>query len=99
MDHNLTLESLHSYLVQHFDNEAHFEAHEDVWPEWEMASAFDPPANPVSGLAESEWEEVEIDDVEHDTAEGNDLPHRIHPALLLLPSAQAKRCPKTWSRW
>ena len=94
MDHNLTLESLHSYLVQHFDNEAHFEAHEDVWPEWEMASAFDPPANPVSGLAESEWEEVEIEDVEYDTAEGNDLPHRIPSSTTSSSLGTSKALPK-----
>ena len=59
-----------------------------------MASAFDPPANPVSGLAESEWEEVEIEDVEYDTAEGNDLPHRIPSSTTSSSLGTSKALPK-----
>ena len=79
-EHNLTLESMHAYLVEHFDSEAHIESQEDDWPEWEMASAVVPPSNSVPGLAESEWEEVELEDVEYDTTKGNALSHRIPPS-------------------
>ena len=51
-EHNVTLESMHAYLVEHFDSEAHIESQEDDWPEWEMASAVVPPSNSVPGLAE-----------------------------------------------
>ena len=46
-DHDLTMESLYFYLVQHFDSEALLEAHEGVWPEWDASSAVDRSANPV----------------------------------------------------
>ena len=33
-DHNFTLESMHTFLVEHFDSEARIESQEDDRPEW-----------------------------------------------------------------
>ena len=70
-DHNFTLESMHAFLVEHFDSEAHIESQEDDRPEWKSSSAVAPPSNPEPGLSETEWEVVELEDIVYDTTKGS----------------------------
>ena len=70
-DHNFTLESMHAFLVEHFDSEARIESQEDDRPERKSSRAVAPPSNPEPGLSETEWEVVELEDIGYDTTKGS----------------------------
>ena len=77
MDHKLTLESLHSYLVKHFASEALIDAKED-WPDCHASGSDVPVADPEVPCPDTEMEEVEIE-------EPNSLFHRFSPPATSLP--------------
>ena len=98
-DHDLTLESLHAYLVQHFESEAIFEANECEWPDFDASSSFDRSADPIVILPECEWEEVEIEESKS-SAQRTPPPATTSPAVSccatpeeVVLSASSDTCP------